>query len=109
VGGNCLIPLLGELRQASTIGQAAGAIVEEITASLVAIADKTIGSVEVRRLCFACAAYADRATASRELTEGKADPRPKTSHFIFWVDFKVQAIDRKRCAWAFIFRRRAYC
>jgi hypothetical protein len=51
VGGYCLIEFPYKLRQTSAIGQATFAIVEEITASLVAIAYETIGRVEVRRLC----------------------------------------------------------
>jgi hypothetical protein len=47
--GYCLIPLLSELRQASTIGQAAFAIVEKIAASLIAIADKAIRRIEIGR------------------------------------------------------------
>jgi hypothetical protein len=103
-----LIPFRGELRQASTVGQAAGAIVEEIAAGLVAIADKTIGRVEVRRLRHARALYANRTTASRELCEGKAYARPKASRFVLWVDFEVQAVHGKRRSRAFVFRGRAY-
>jgi hypothetical protein len=108
VGGNCLIPLLSELRQASAIGQATFAIIEEITASLVAISDKAVRRIEIGRCNFACAAYADTATASQEITEGKSYARPETSRFILWVDLKIKAVDGKRRAWAFIFRGRAY-
>ena len=103
-----MIPLLSELRQASAIGQAAFAIVEKIAASLVAIAYKTIRRIEIGRLCFARTAYANPATASQEIAEGKAYARPKTSCFILWVDLKIKAVDRKRRPGAFIFRGRAY-
>jgi hypothetical protein len=108
VGGNCLIPLLSKLRQASAIGQAAFAVVEEIAASLIAVTHKAVRRIEIGRCNFACAAYADTATASQEITEGKSYARPETSRFILWVDLKIKAVDGKRRAWAFIFRGRAY-
>jgi hypothetical protein len=89
VGGNCLIPLLSELRQASSVWQAAFAIVEEIAASLIAVAHETVRRIEIGRRNFACAAYADTATASQEITEGKAYAGPETSRFILWIDLEV--------------------
>ncbi len=103
-----MIPLLSELRQASAIGQATFAIVEEITASLVAISDKAVRRIEIGRCNFARTAYADTATASGQISERKPNARPETGRFILWVDLKIKAVDGKRRAWAFILRRRAY-
>ena len=103
-----MVPLLSKLRQASAIGQAAFAIVEKIAASLIAIADKTIRRIEIRRCNFSRTAYADTATASGQISERKPNARPETSRFILWVDLKIKAVDGKRRSWAFIFRGRAY-
>jgi hypothetical protein len=84
-----LIPFFAELRQASAIGQATFAIVEKIAAILVAIANKAIRCIKIRRLCFARTAYADRATASQETPKRKSYAGPEASRFILWVNLEV--------------------
>ena len=49
--------------------------------------------------------YAERASASR--WTGKSYARAKAGGFVFWIALEVKAVDRKPCAWAFVFWGRA--